>query len=340
MRLRHASGGYEIVTTSMAGAMEMLPRQSIIVTDANVHRHWARLFPRQVPCHILPPGEQAKSLEQYERLLHWCADTGASRSTSLIALGGGVVGDLAGFVAATYMRGIPLIQIPTTLLAQVDAAIGGKTGIDLPQGKNLAGAFYQPVTVLVPTDALSTLDARHFRNGMAEVVKYAFILDPALLHHLESRLDPNSPQLADIIQRCISLKVQVVEEDEKETSGRRAILNFGHTIGHAIEKITGYSPILHGEAVGLGMIVEAKLGESLGITEEGVHLRLRECLAAQGLPVTDPVLKRTGEILEAIRLDKKANKGSLAFSLLLQPGGCKLVQDVPPVAVEAALREC
>src|SRR5205807_1069483 len=192
--------------------------------------------------------------------------------TTIIAFGGGVIGDLAGLVAALYMRGVPYVQIPTTLLAQVDSSIGGKVAVDLAAGKNLAGAFYPPKEVLIPLDALRTLDKRQFRNGMAEVWKYAFIADKDLLGTLKAKVpncSNNVNNLKGIVQRCIEIKKGAVEADEFETSGARAVLNFGHTVGHAIESATGYSGIFHGEAISIGMVAESYLGEELGVTEAG-----------------------------------------------------------------------
>jgi 3-dehydroquinate synthase len=338
MTVNHSRGSYEVALTTFEAAMAALPEDCIIVTDHNVQRHWGHLFPRALPVFACEPGEHSKSLDVYERVLAWCADSGASRRTTLAAVGGGVVGDLAGFVSATYMRGIRLVQVPTTLLAQVDAAVGGKVGLDLAAGKNLVGAFYQPVSVYVVIDALSTLDPRQFRNGVAEVVKYGLIMDSELLRQLSEGLLPTNPQLPAIVEKCVSLKAAVVEDDEFERTGRRAILNFGHTIGHAVEKVTGYGPVLHGEAVSIGMAVEARLGEALGVTAAGTAYVVTDVLERQGLPVRHEALQATGSILEAIKLDKKAKRGSLAFSLLIEPGKCKLVEDVPPEAVEAALR--
>jgi 3-dehydroquinate synthase len=338
MTVNHSRGRYEVALGPFEAAMAALPEDCIIVTDDNVQRHWGHFFPPAIPVFACEPGEHSKSLAVYERVLAWCADSGVSRRTTVAAVGGGVVGDLGGFVAATYMRGVPLVQVATTLLAQVDAAVGGKVGLDLRAGKNLVGAFYQPVSVYVVIDALSTLDPRQFRNGVAEVLKYGFIMDVDLLKQVNQELLPTNPHLPAIVERCIELKASIVEEDEFERTGRRAILNFGHTIGHAIEKITGYGPVLHGEAVSIGMAVEARLGEALGVTAAGTADKVTEVLERQGLPVWHEAVREAGAILEVIKLDKKAKRRSLAFSLLIEPGKCKLVEDVPPEAVEAALR--
>lgn len=323
MTVRHSGGAYEVVETTLAAALVELPTDARIVTDANVAA--VAPLPEGVPVLVLPPGEATKSLAHFGDALGWLACSGASRRTTLVALGGGVVGDLAGFVAAAYMRGVPLLQIPTTLLAMVDSSVGGKVGIDLLEGKNLAGAFWPPIEVRLPLDALATLPPRQRTNGMAEVLKYGFIMDAPLL---EAPLD---------IMRCVAHKARIVEEDEHETTGRRAILNFGHTVGHAIERLTGYGPVLHGEAIAVGMVVEATLGERLGVTAPGTAERVRAVLAAHGLPTAHETTRDADAMLAAMRGDKKAVGGRLAFSLLTHVGECKLVSDVPEDDVRRVL---
>ncbi len=322
MTVRHSEGSYKVVETNLAEALRNLPSDCRILTDANV----AAVCPMPVvPTLVLPPGEGTKSLAAFGDALGWLARSGASRRTTVVALGGGVVGDLAGFVAAAYMRGVPLLQIPTTLLAMVDSSVGGKVAIDLPEGKNLAGAFWPPIEVRLPLDALATLPPRQRTNGMAEVLKYGLIMDAPLL---DAPLD---------VMRCVALKAQVVEEDEHETTGRRAILNYGHTVGHAIERLTGYGPILHGEAIAVGMAVEADLGERLGVTALGTAKRVRAVLEAHGLPIAHAVVHDIEPMLAAMRGDKKAVGGALAFSLLTHVGECKLVTNVPEDEVRRAL---
>ncbi|MFY9235510.1 MAG: 3-dehydroquinate synthase [Fimbriimonadaceae bacterium] len=341
MTVKHRLGEYPVSFGSLSGALKSCPDDAVVLTDSNVNRHWGALALERWPVHAVTPGEGSKSIATYQTCLQWLAETGASRRTVVIALGGGVVGDLAGFVAATYMRGIPLIQIPTTLLSMVDSSVGGKVGIDLPHGKNLVGAFYPPTAAHVCLETLSTLAEREFSNGMAEVVKYGFILDESILQNIEGgHVESSSAGLEALISRCIELKARVVEEDELETKGRRAILNFGHTVGHALEKATGYGPLLHGEAISIGMVVETALGESLGITQTGMISRVREHLLRQRLPITHAALMHTDELIQTMRSDKKATSGNLAFSLVTEPGACKLVENVPPGAVEAALRAC
>ncbi|RYG22098.1 3-dehydroquinate synthase [bacterium] len=320
MTIRHATGTYEVTPTTLTAALADLPRDSFIVTDANVAS--VAPLPPNVPMLVLPPGEATKSLDAFGKALGWLAQNGASRRATVVALGGGVVGDLAGFVAAAYMRGVPCLQIPTTLLAMVDSSVGGKVAVDLPEGKNLAGAFWPPSEVRLPFDALDTLPKRQKTNGMAEVLKYGFIMDAPLLE------DPLSDLRATVL-RCVALKAQVVEEDEHETNGRRAILNFGHTVGHAIERLTGYGPILHGEAISVGMVVEAVLGERIGISPPGTAAIVRQILQNHGLPTEHPTVRDIEPMRAAMRGDKKAVGGRLAFSLLTSIGDCKLVADVP-----------
>lgn len=328
---------YEIRFSSLAEAMQEIPSESFVITDANVHAAWGKAIPHDARTKVIQAGEQSKSIEVYQECLRWLADLKAPRNATIVALGGGVVGDLAGFVAATYMRGVPYVQIPTTLLSQVDSSVGGKTGIDLPQGKNLVGAFHPPKQVFICIETLETLPWREFANGMAEVWKYGFILDPDLVRALQHhRLSATSPMLEGIVRQCIGHKAAVVQEDERDITGKRAILNFGHTVGHALEQLDNYKSLLHGEAIAIGMVAEAKLGELLQITEEGTSQIVSDCLALDGLPTTCDAL-RDPSLVAAMYSDKKAEGGELAFSLLTKIGECKLVRAVPRREVEAAL---
>lgn len=312
--------------------------QGLVVTDRNVAKHYAERIPKGVRVLSLPSGERTKSLANLGKVWAWLAREGATRESTLVALGGGVVGDLAGFAAATYMRGIRTLQIPTTLMAMVDSAHGGKTGINLPEGKNLAGVFAAPSEVLVAVGFLSSLPAREFRAGCAEVWKYGAISDPKLLARLEtSPLTANTAVLADTVRVCVQAKNALVRRDPLETKGERAALNFGHTIGHAIEAATGYGKVLHGEAVAIGMVAEAKLGEQLGLTEPGFAERLREGLQRQGLPVDLPGGLDAGELVTLMMRDKKRSGAGLSFSLVTRPGECKLVQGVEAQAVVSSL---
>lgn len=264
----------------------------------------------------IPEGEQHKNLAwlalTYDRLI----DAHIDRRTPVVALGGGVVGDLAGFAAATILRGVPLIQVPTTLLAQVDAAIGGKTAINHAAGKNLIGAFHQPKLVAIDIATLQSLPRREYVAGLAEVVKYAVILDPALFDELERNVDKllhqDLPLLGAIVSTCCRLKAMVVEEDERE-GDYRAILNFGHTIGHAIETLTEYRKLLHGEAVAIGMVCACRLSRRRGDFPEAQARRVVELLKALGLPTRVPPDLETGQIAIAIEADKKAAGGKIKF---------------------------
>ncbi len=333
--VRHRFGSYDIRFLTLPEAVAELPGDAVVITDHNVGRLYGERFAPDIRSIAVTPGEQSKNAASWAWLQSQLAIAKTSRATSVVAFGGGVVGDLAGFVAATYMRGVPLIQIPTSLLAQVDSSVGGKVGIDLPEGKNHVGSFYPPQAVLICVDVLGTLPEREFRNGMAEVWKYGFILDAGLVDLLRTR----NFEVIDIVRRCVELKRDVVEADEFETLGERAKLNFGHTVGHAIEKLTGYGPVLHGEAISIGMVVEAAIGEAIGLTERGTGRVIEECLGSQGLPTTSIVLRDVEAFIEAMRHDKKARAGRLAFSLLTTVGRCKLIEDVPEKDVRTVLAE-
>jgi 3-dehydroquinate synthase len=262
----------------------------------------------------LPDGESHKSIATMQLILDQLVETRANRDTTLIALGGGVVGDISGFAAACYMRGVDFVQVPTTLLAQVDSSVGGKTGVNHPQGKNLIGAFHQPQIVMIDTDTLTTLPDRELHAGLAEVIKYGAICDPAFLAWLEDNMSAllarDEEALGFAIQRSCELKAEVVADDERE-SGRRAILNFGHTFAHAIEHCCGYGEWLHGEAVAAGMLMAAKLS---GLPEADVD-RLHALIAAAGLQVNPPDLPAE-DWMRAMGMDKKVQQKRLRFVLL------------------------
>lgn len=338
MTVKSSFGNYEIRFSRLAPALATLPSRCFIITDQNVRNALGDHLPGSAHIHAIEPGEQSKSIAAYEDCLLWLARSGARRDDTVVAFGGGVVGDLAAFVAATYMRGVGLIQTPTSLLAQVDSSVGGKAGIDLPEGKNLVGVFFAPSLVIVCPDALATLPEREFRCGAAEVLKYGFILDPVLANELaEQPLTSHSDHLERIIRRCIELKARVVEQDEFEKTGLRAILNFGHTVGHAIESVTQYGVFTHGEAISIGMVAEAYLGEELGITQSGTSAHVRQILEAHGLTTALPQDIETGALVSAMRLDKKAGAEGLAFSLLHALGECKLYRGIKEADAAAAL---
>ncbi len=329
MQVRTHSNVTHIDFLPIAELQERLPSKAVIVTDDLVTELWESPHRRIV----VPAGEVSKSLQSYSQVVEQILSLGIDRNTIIVALGGGVVGDLAGFVAATILRGVTFLQVPTTLLAMVDSSIGGKVGVDTPQGKNLVGAFKSADQVLICSEFLDQLPARQLTNGMAEVWKYGFIGDAPELNKLRAGQTP----LTEIIFDCLDHKARVVEEDEFETSGLRATLNFGHTVGHAIEKVLGYETFLHGEAISIGMVAEARLGELLGLTEAGTAEQVKNDLASAGLPVEWDGLRDFEPLIAAMRSDKKATGGKLAFSLLTRLGDCKLVRDVDDESVQAAL---
>lgn len=298
---------------------------------------------RQVDVYQLPDGEAYKTLASYEAVTTFLLNAKHNRSTCLIALGGGVVGDLCCFVAATFQRGVDFIQIPTTLLAQVDSSVGGKTAVNHPAGKNMIGAFYQPKAVLADTSVLATLPPREYAAGLAEVVKYGVIDDAEFFVWLEDNvagLLARSPQvLQQVILRSCASKAKVVSEDERE-SGRRAILNYGHTFGHAIEKVAGYGQWLHGEAVAIGMVMAAHLSvRHCGFAPTDAR-RLESLLAALGLPTTLGKHELTVDaMVEAMGMDKKVSDGRLKFVLAQSLGDVILCDDVPSAALVELLNE-
>ncbi len=313
-------------------------RRAVIVTDDNVSRLYLERAAQslknshfEVKSAIIPAGETSKSPEWLMNLYEQFHQAGISRTDPVIALGGGVVGDLAGFAAATYLRGVPLIQVPTTLLAQVDSSIGGKTGIDLPFGKNLAGAFYQPKAVIMDPGLLHSLSRNRMAEGMAEVIKYGLIGDLALLEQIEKK----SYDLEWILERCVRIKTTVVSRDERDSS-ERMLLNFGHTIGHAVEKVTGFSMFTHGEAVAVGMAVAADIGEKMGLTAAGTANRIRAVLKDYQLPVSAPLSAQS--LLTAIRSDKKRLAGRIYF-VLLHKAGDAFLQPMEPDQLEQVLCE-
>ncbi len=277
----------------------------------------------KVKRYLLPRGESAKNLAEVERTCQWLAQNGYDRGTVIVGIGGGAATDHSGFVAAIYLRGVAFALCPTTLLAVVDASVGGKTGVDIPAGKNLVGAFHQPRVVVADLEFLQTLPRRELSAGMAEVVKAGLIADAALFARLEAEgdgsLSPDS--LAAVVTAAVAVKVAVVGEDERE-SGRRAILNFGHTVGHAIEAGSGYE-LLHGEAVSLGMVCALALGEARGVTQPGLRQRTQALLARLSLPV-DAKPRLTSDVLARIEVDKKRRTDAVRFVLVPSPGEATL----------------
>lgn len=328
--------GYEVTigrgTLLRAGAVAAATTRAhhyAIVADANVAPHYAQTVraslavaapEAKLSLLLVPPGEEHKTRELWSQLTDQLLASGAGRDTTVVALGGGVVGDLAGFVAATYMRGVPVVQLPTTLLAMVDASVGGKTAVDTPAGKNLVGAFHPPAAVVADADTLGTLPLRELRAGFAEIVKHGVVADASYFANVEAlapRLTAESgardEAFVDIIARSVEIKAAIVAADERE-SGQRRILNFGHTLGHAIELVSGYR-LLHGEAIAIGMTLEATLAERLGIAERGTAARIESALEAARLATTFPHRFDPREVLEATRADKKARGGAVEYAL-------------------------
>lgn len=328
-------------------ALQMGARHAVIVSDANVRTpHADRVMNSlsetgvRVNGLLVAPGEGTKSPEQLVRLWQELLETGADRKSVIVAVGGGVIGDLAGFLAATYTRGVRFVQVPTTLLAMVDSSVGGKTGINLPSAKNMVGAFWQPASVLIDTDTLKTLPEREYRSGLAEVVKYGVILDADFFDYLEANVDgllARDPEvLKTIIARSCWLKAGVVEQDEREETGLRAVLNYGHTFCHAIEAVAGYGQYLHGEAVAIGMVCASRLAERLGRIPSQMTLRQEQLLAKLGLPTAVLGLD-SDELVAAMRHDKKVEHGELRFVLPTKLGHVELVGGIDPRDAKAAL---
>jgi len=320
---------------------------AVIITDATVDQLYADAVGDhlvgdgwEVNVLIVEPGESSKSVDVADDLWNTMLDQGTDRSSVVIAIGGGVVGDLAGFVAATFARGLTFFQVPTTLLAQVDSSVGGKVGVNLPGAKNMVGAFWQPRGVVIDVDVLGTLPEREYRAGLAEVVKYGVILDAEFFAFLEDNVSAinskDSKVLAQVVERCCRLKADVVEQDEREVSGRRAVLNYGHTFAHAFEAAGEYEAMLHGEAVAAGMRCAARLATRVGRVESSFVNRQEALLAALELSV-DPPGVEPDELLRLMHRDKKVADGRLRFVLPDRLGHVELVGDVPDDDVVASL---
>ncbi len=288
---------------------------------------------------IVPDGESYKTLATLSRILDVAVANRLARDCTVVALGGGVVGDMAGFAAACYLRGVDFVQVPTTLLAQVDSSVGGKTGVNHPGGKNLIGAFHQPIAVLADTDTLATLPPRELRAGLAEVIKYGLIHDAAFFDWLEVNIDrllaANPEALTHAIRRSCEVKALIVGRDERERADR-ALLNLGHTFGHAIESATGYSTWLHGEAVGAGMLMAAAMSRECGFLNATDVARLRALLHRVGLPLAAPDVSPAAA-LEHMKIDKKVKAGRMRFVLLKRIGAAVVTADYPPEALQATL---
>jgi 3-dehydroquinate synthase len=325
-----------------------LGKRCAIITDTNVGRLFGKPAYNSLVCAgfdpalvVVPAGETAKSLKNVQSCYDRLASHRLERKSFIVALGGGVVGDLAGFVAATYLRGVSFVQVPTTLLAHVDSSVGGKVGVNLKAGKNLVGAFYQPKTVLCDLDALATLPEREFRAGLAEVIKYGIIYDAVMFERLERDmprlLRRDKKSLGEIIARCCEIKAEVVGQDETE-SGLRAILNFGHTIGHGLEAISSYGKYLHGEAISIGQVAAAKLSAELAGLDDKCVRRITDLFQVAGLPTSVKLNSRQlTNLFSAMKLDKKISAGEIKFVLARRIGKVVWGQSVPESLIRSVM---
>jgi 3-dehydroquinate synthase len=323
------------------------PSSAAVVSNPVISRHYADRVIGSLEAAgirssliVIPAGERFKTLKTMERVYGSLLDAGMDRAGAVVALGGGVVGDIAGFAAATYMRGVDCYQVPTSLLAQVDSSVGGKTGVDLPRGKNLVGAFHQPKAVIIDIDTLSTLPVRELRSGLAEVIKHAIIYDQEFYRFLDKNargLLARDPELtAYAVQRSVEIKRDIVQNDERE-AGLRAVLNYGHTVGHAVEVVGGFGRYRHGEALSIGMVAEAMLAERMGVAPRGLAEQVNAIMTRFRLPVRVDQSLQTGRLLDAIQRDKKAMSGELRLALPTQMGKCgvfKVGRDVVAEAIE------
>ena len=333
--------------SELPGASSVLIVTNSTVAPLYADRLRAALQPKFANIHTvtLPDGEEFKTWQTLNLIFDALLQNGCDRKTILFALGGGVVGDMAGFAAASFMRGVPFVQVPTTLLAQVDSSVGGKTGINHPLGKNMIGAFYQPLQVVCDLDTLKTLPARELSAGLAEVIKYGPIADHDFFAWTEAHIDEllarEPAALAHAVKRSCEIKAWVVGQDERE-AGLRAILNFGHTFGHAIEAGLGYGQWLHGEAVGCGMVIAAHLSHRLGLVDLALVQRLTTLIQKAGLPVTGPRLAEidnAGRYLELMRVDKKSEAGQIRF-VLLDGTASAQVRSTPDDLVREVIDAC
>jgi len=320
-----------------------------VISDSNVSELYVHSVEESlrsagidVRTYLVPAGEYTKNLATAADIYSWLAEQRCERGHAIVALGGGMVGDLAGFVAATFLRGVPVVQIPTSLAAMVDASIGGKTAVNLPAGKNLVGAFYQPRMVIADLNALKTLSHRELASGWSEAIKHGLILDASLFQlfedSAESLLSLESEITTEAIRRSMAIKGGVVEKDERETTGNRILLNYGHTIGHGLEAATGYTSLLHGEAVSVGMVAAGRISANMGIIAEESVDRYIAVLERFGLPISSPGVN-PASILEAIELDKKSNSRKINWVLLEDIGQSIVRSDVPSELVSQIVQD-
>lgn len=330
-----AMGEYDVLVDRVTSLTNFPMQNPIIVTDENVAKYHLEKI-QGVKSIVIPAGEEHKNLQTVSRLWQAFLENRLDRKSTVIALGGGVVSDMAGFAAATYMRGIDWIAIPTTLLAMVDASLGGKTGIDLPEGKNLVGSFHPPKLVLADPSLLLTLPERELTSGMAEVVKHGIISEPELFEMCNRGMGWVKNNLEKVVKRAMAVKIKIIEEDPYE-KGFRAALNLGHTVGHAVELVSGFE-LRHGEAISIGMVAEAKYAERIGIAGMGLADKIAETLSNLGLPVEIPVELPHEEIIRAMRVDKKKNAKAIRFALPAEIGRVELVEvtDLESVVASAS----
>ncbi len=351
----HAGGSYPVVAGW--GVIERLGDKFVdlgitgpvyIITDANVMHPYGRAAQWALQksgiaahCFIIPAGETSKNFGLAQAIYEWLVGLKAERGHAIVAVGGGVVGDLAGFVAATFLRGVPFIQVPTSMAAMVDASIGGKVAVNLPQAKNLVGAFYQPKAVLADVQALSTLGKRELSEGWAEAIKHGLILDPGLVdvfeEHAEALMEVEPEISTEVIRRSMAIKANIVSQDERETLGIRILLNYGHTIGHALESTTEYGQFMHGEGVSVGMMGVARMGQELGMISQDIVDRQQSILERFNLP-TKAIGIPIEDIRLAMSLDKKVQSGTNRWVMLEEIGKATVRQDIPWEMVEDTLK--
>ena len=353
--VEHSGGSYPVVAGW--GVIERLGDKFVdlgiagpvyIITDENVMHPYGRAAQWALQrsgiaahCFIIPAGETSKNFGLAQAIYEWLVGLKAERGHAIVAVGGGVVGDLAGFVASTFLRGVPFVQVPTSMAAMVDASIGGKVAVNLPQAKNLVGAFYQPKAVLADVQALSTLGKRELSEGWAEAIKHGLILDSGLVdvfeEHAEALMEIEPEISTEVIRRSMAIKANVVSQDERETLGIRILLNYGHTIGHALESTTEYGQFMHGEGVSVGMMGVARMGQELGMISQDIVDRQQRILERFNLP-TKAIGIPIGDIRLAMSLDKKVQSGTNRWVMLEDVGKAIVRQDIPWEMVEDTLK--
>ena len=354
--VHHSGGSYPVIAGwgIITGLGDRLLEVGVkdtayIITDENVMNPYGRNVQRALQksgiaahCFIIPAGETSKSFELAQAIYNWLVELRAERGQAIISVGGGVVGDLGGFVAATFLRGVPFVQVPTSMAAMVDASIGGKVAVNLPQAKNLVGAFYQPRGVFADVETLSTLGKRELAEGWAEAIKHGFILDRSLVdvfeEHAEALMEVEPEISTEVIRRSMAIKADVVSQDERETLGIRVLLNYGHTIGHALEASTEYGRFLHGEGVSVGMMGAARMAREMRLLAPEVVDRQQSLLERFNLPITAQGVD-VDRVLGAMSLDKKNQGGSNRWVMLEDVGSAVVRSDVPRELVERTVRE-